>query len=183
MNIFVLHKDPFVAAKQHCDKHVVKMIVESAQMLSTAHRILDGVERICISNGRRYRRWFLSDSRERVMYKSVHTNHPCTLWTRESSKNYTWHYNLFVALCEEYTHRYGKVHATESKLVEVLSFLPDNLPCGDMTNFRLAMNSSPECISPDPIQSYRNFYKTKKKRFKMVWTKRQTPEWFIKEQV
>jgi len=178
MNIFVLNENPEIAAREHCDKHVVKMILESAQMLSTAQRMLDGTEQIQVRNRRKHRTWVLPDARENQMYQAVHMNHPCTIWTRESSDNYYWHFELFVALCEEYTHRYGKTHVTETKLIDALADCPNSIPIAGMTPFRLAMGSNPECMGPDPIQSYRSFYKTKQKRFKMVWTKRPAPKWF-----
>ena len=96
MNIFYLDSRPHVAAKDHCDKHVVKMILESAQMLCTAHRELDG------------------DVPD-VFYKSTHKNHPSTIWARSKAGNYRWLYDLFVSLCDEYTYRYGKVHLSDKK--------------------------------------------------------------------
>ena len=82
VNIFVLDKDPVTAARTQCDKHVVKMIVESGQMLSTTHRVLDGVEYIDRTrNGRRIKRWRLPDNREQFLYKGSFVNHPCTKWT------------------------------------------------------------------------------------------------------
>ena len=181
MNIFVLDNNPVQAAIQQCDKHVVKMIVESAQMLSTAHRILDGIpHEEKTSNGRKIVRYRLSLFDD-VYYQSVHPKHPSTLWTMESSSNYEWHWEHFVALCEEYTHRYGKVHSTDKKLRTILKVPPTNIPIGPLTPFRLAMGSNPECVDPEnPVQSYRNFYMTKQKRFKMVWSSRPVPEWFKK---
>ena len=92
--------------------------------------------------------------------------------------NYRWHYVHFKALCNEYTYRYGKVHATQKYLLDDLARLPDNIPVRKMTPFKLAMASFPECIVEDPVESYRNFYQTKQERFKMAWTKRPQPEWF-----
>ena len=181
MNIFVLNEDPIIAAQEQCDKHVVKMIVESAQMLSTAHRMLDGVmdKRKSNSGKTMSKYWALSDGREDCLYKAVHMGHPCTVWTMESSANYRWHYTHFVALCEEYTHRYGKVHMTDTKLRYVLQAIPKNIPNIDRTPFKLAMGSNPECMLPDPVESYRKFYKTKQARFKMSWTKSKIPDWFL----
>jgi len=180
MNIFVLHKDPVKAAQDQCDKHVVKMIVESAQMLSTVHRMLDGTTetRPSKSGKTMVKYWKLDDRRENLLYKAVHMNHPCTVWTRESSSNYRWHYEHFVALCREYTYRYGKTHKTEELLGLELGLLPKNIPIGDYTPFKLAMGSNPECMFTDPVKSYRAFYKTKQERFKMEWTKREVPGWF-----
>ena len=105
MNIFILNNDPVIAAQEQCDKHVVKMIVESAQMLSTVHRMLDGVmERRPSKSGAKLQYWKLDDEREDLLYKACHFNHPSTVWTRESCCNYTWHYNHFIGLCDEYTY-------------------------------------------------------------------------------
>ncbi len=181
MNIFVLDSDPTTAAQLQCDKHVVKMIVESAQMLSTAHRILDGTVQIGPSkSGKRmvkHYRLFEDPEYDSILYKAVHNNHPCTVWTMESDTNYRWHWDHFVALCDEYTYRYGKIHAT-SFLKSPLWTLPHNIPKGPLTPFKLAMKANPECMFQDPIKSYRAFYQTKQDRFKMVWTKRDTPDWF-----
>ena len=178
MNIFVLDKDPKVAAKEHCDKHVVKMIVESAQMLSTAHRILDGTPVKKPSKSGKTMQWHyeLTDERDHKMYKAVHMKHPCTLWTMESSENYHWHWRLFNSLCDEYIFRYKKVHKTDYLLRGALLQEPQNLPQGELTPFRLAMFE--DCKGPDPIESYRTYYHAK--QFKMVWTKRPTPKWWTK---
>ena len=179
MNIFILDNDPVIAAQMQCDKHVVKMVVESAQMLSTVHRMVDGVmERRPSKSGSMLQYFYLDDDREDLLYKACHFNHPSTVWTRESMHNYRWHYVHFAALCDEYTYRYGKVHSTDAKLRKALSKLPQNIPIKKMTPFKLAMASFPECITEDAVESYRNFYMTKQKRFTMAWTKRPQPEWF-----
>lgn len=181
MNIFILDKNPIQAARLQCDKHVVKMIVESAQMLSTAHRMLDGdVTKIPSKSGKRMvKAWTLPDEREDTMYKAVHMGHPCTVWTMESVENYRWHHEHFVALCDEYEYRYGKVHATDKLLRYWLHQPPKNIPKVSMTPFKLAMGIAPECINEaDPVGSYRSFYQTKQDKFSMVWTKRKTPDWF-----
>lgn len=180
MNLFILDKDPIKAARLQCDKHVVKMIVESAQMLSTAHRMLDGTleARPSVSGKTTIKYWKLPDNREEYLYKAVHTGHPCTVWTMENNQNYNWHLIHFIALCDEYTYRYGKVHSSEA-LKPYLCNMPNNIPVGTITPFALAMKSNPECmIKGDPVTSYRKFYNTKKARFKMTWTKRDIPEWF-----
>ena len=181
MNIFILDEDPRIAASMHCDKHVPKMVLESAQMLSTAHRMLDGVETKRRSrSGKTMSKYFmLSDVREHHLYNAVHFNHPCTVWTRESTQNYLWHYELFIALCDEYTKRYGKLHLTDRSLREYLKPTPNNIPDIEMTPFRLAMKSNPECMNEStPVESYRKFYMTKQERFKMEWKNAQTPYWF-----
>jgi hypothetical protein len=181
INLFVLDKDPVKAAQLQCDKHIVKMVVESAQMLSTAHRILDGVEemRPSKSGKRMVKYWRHRNSNlENVLYRVAHQNHPCTIWTMRSNNNYNWHYVHFVALCEEYKYRYGKTHLTDTKLREVLSTPPTNIDVGYLTQQPLAMKSNPECMFEDVVKSYRAYYQTKQDRFKMVWTKREIPEWF-----
>jgi hypothetical protein len=186
MNLFILHEDPVIAAQMQCDKHVPKMIVESGQMLSTAHRVLDGIldRRPSKSGKTRVRYWDLYLGRddlegELLLYKAVHVGHPCTQWTMRTSANYGWHYEHFIALAQEYTYRYGKDHKTAVDLGAALYNKPDNIPPGPLTPFELAMKANPECmIKNDPVQSYRLFYQTKQERFKMVWTKRNRPEWF-----
>ena len=162
MNIFVLDRNPITAAQQQCDKHVVKMILESAQMLCTAHRVLDGDE----------------PADRFGLYKKAHTNHPCSIWVRESMHNYRWLWVHMMALGEEYTYRYGKVHKSIQKLGKKLERLPHNIPRGKMTEFKLAMKQYPECMKEDTVESYRLYYQTKQDKFNMVWTNRDIPEWF-----
>ena len=181
MNIFILDKDPVIAAQLQCDKHVVKMIVESAQMLSTAHRMLDGTIQIAPSkSGKRmvkHYRLFDNLDLDETLYKAVHYKHPCTVWTMESDLNYDWHWVHFKALCDEYTYRYDKVHSSE-RLLQPLRIRPKNIPKGKLTPFKLAMKANPECMLENAVLSYRAFYQTKQDRFKMVWTKRSKPGWF-----
>lgn len=179
MNMFYLHPDPIIAARMQCDKHVNKMIIESGQMLSTSHRMLDGdIEvRPSKSGKRMVKYWKLDGNKENILYKAVHMHHPCTEWTMESLENYDWHYRHFIALCDEYTYRYGKVHKTDTVLRDILKTPPKNLTKILRTPIRLAMKSNPECMFPeDPVKSYRMYYKTKVNKFKMVWTKRPKPE-------
>ena len=154
MNIFFLHRDPEQAAKEHVDKHVVKMIVEYAQLLSTAHRMLDGTEYTDYSkNGRKIKRYRLENpNKEKVIYKACHYNHPSAVWVRENRLHYQWLYRLFKKLGHEYTHRYDKVPP--------------------------AMKHYPDCIVPgDSLQSYKNYYIVAKAYF-AKWSKRKTPQWF-----
>lgn len=184
MNLFILDHDPAIAAKMQCDAHVVKMLLESAQMLSTAHRLLDGRMSISLNEkNRKVKTWSLADDPELdcILYRAVHVNHPCTKWTIESLFNYKWHYKHFVALCEEYKFRYGKIHKSDKLLRELLVRIPINISSRPQTPFVLAMNSNPECKNlDDPVASYRAFYQTKQQRFKMNWTHRNMPDWFIK---
>ena len=181
MNIFVLDMNPQTAAQMQCDKHVVKMIVESAQMLSTAHRMIDGyLEKRPSKSGKRMVDYWVHPDKEKeeVLYKAVHHKHPCTVWTMESVYNYRWHYDHFCALLDEYTYRYGKKHGTE-KLRFWLAPVPRRIPQVKWTEFPLAMQHEPQCIHEgQTVRSYREYYQTKQDRFKMVWTKRPVPEWF-----
>lgn len=176
MNIFYLHNDPKLAARMHCDKHNVKMIVETAQLLSTAHRINDGVQRTELSeSGRRVKRWVIDNHKDALLYKATHPNHPSAIWARQSKQNYKWLYNLFVNLLDEYTFRYGRQHLSE-KLKDVLSETPKNI--SDKGFFDPPPAMPDYCkVKGDSVQSYRNYYINEKKRF-AKWTKRETPYWF-----
>lgn len=175
MNIFYLHPDPKICAQMHVDKHVVKMILEYAQLLSTAHRMLDGTEYIDASSGRRIKRWRLPDpDLEQHLYKASHVNHPSAVWVRQSNNNYHWLMCLFQELLLEYTHRYGKHHSTE-RLVYWLRNTPTNIPDGDFTQPTPAMPD--EYKVPDSVQSYRNYYIGAKNKM-ANWKKRSIPEWY-----
>ena len=178
MNIFYLHKDPDICAEYHCDKHVLKMIIEYAQLLSTAHRMLDGVEEKVLSNsGKRMVTNFKLDyKRDTLIYKVAHANHPSSIWVRSSSEHYMWLWKLWHYLCVEYTNRYGKVHMTWKKLRGELSGLPDNI------DYNVGFQEPPQCMHEeckreDTISAYRIFYKAHKREF-ATW-KNGTPTWFI----
>ena len=129
MNIFYLHTDPKRCAEMHNDKHCVKMILEYAQLLSTAHRVLDGIHTVGHStSGRKKSTYVLSDSRDSILYSATHISHPSAIWVRQSAKNYVWLQNLLVELCLEYTYRYGKVHKVQSSgLSGALHAIPNNI--------------------------------------------------------
>lgn len=165
MNIFFLSNDAYEAAKMQADKHVVKMILESAQMLSTAHRIIDGNEK-----------FELPDDRDELFYKATHRNHPSAVWCRTSVENYNWLVDHFDGLLKEYTHRYEKEHKS-GRLLYQLQSPPLNLEEWDWTQ--------PPCCMPDEfktdsyVDSYREYYR-KAKSHLHKWTKREPPDW-IKE--
>lgn len=141
MNIFYLHQDPHEAAKLQYNKHVVKMILESAQMLCTAHHHYE--------NG------------DNVPYKKAHYNHPSTRWVREDVHNYMWLYDHMIALGKEYKKRYGKTHLSIEKCLWPLSQAPPGIP-------EINMTKMPQCM-PDEykdecsIQAYWNYYINDKK--------------------
>ena len=183
MNIFYISEDPVQAAQWMVDKHVVKMILESAQLLSTAHRVLDGMEQVrqrlvpgTLENPkyRKHKVWFLPDNRESILYQATHINHPSAVWCRESIQNYTWLSEHLLALLDEYTFRYGKRHAC-SEIAYHLQSPPMNLKKYDMTPMPSAMADEYK-ISDDPIVNYRNYYKLGKARMHS-WKNRQPPEW------
>ncbi len=176
MNIFKLSECPIDSAEMMVDRHVVKMIIETAQLLSTAHRILDGTVYLDkTSNGRSIKRWLLPDSREGVLYKASHVNHPSNIWARKTNNNYNWLYSHFVALCNEYTFRYNKTHATDEKLSKVLRRLPDNIEVGYFTPLPQAMPD--QYKRENVVEAYRAYYIGEKNGF-AKWTKRQAPFWW-----
>jgi hypothetical protein len=181
MNIFHVDTDPEICAKQMCDKHVLKMVIETAQLLSTTHRVVDGyMYEDKTKNNRNIKRWHYPEKEmETKLYKSCHVNHPSTIWTRESSSNYAWLYTHFVALCDEYTHRYGKVHATDTKLRNILSQTPQKLLQGEVTELTEFKQCMPDyCKRKDPVEAYRVYYMNEKRSFAR-WTKRNIPSWYI----
>lgn len=160
MNIFYLDNNPSVAAQAMTDKHVVKMILESAQLLCTAHRVLDGEPVIQRSvNGRRLTR-YSHPTLDDVLYKSTHINHPSGVWVRESKANYLWLYEHFLTLCSEYTNRYNRTHATYERLGILLRATPLSLTSAPFTPIKLAM-PKPYHL-PDPVESYRVYYEAEK---------------------
>ena len=151
MNIFVLDTDPATAAKMSCDKHVIKMILESAQMLCTVASNYGFV----------------------APYKATHKNHPCTLWTAKSRQNWQWLVDHSLALCAEYTNRYGKVHKTQQH-IEWCSGLDIDLPTGGLTPFAQAMPE--QYRNSDVVEAYRAYYHGEKAKF-AKW-KLKTPDWW-----
>lgn len=160
------------------DRHVVKMIVESAQLLSTAHRILDNqiVESV-IPEGktRKITRYVLPDAREHTLYKATHANHPSAVWCRQSIENYNWLVDHFHALMNEYTYRYEKTHKCSGELAYMLASPPMNLKHYDWTPMPSCMDEQ-YIISNDPILNYQNYYKNGKKHIHS-WKNRKPPHW------
>ena len=184
MNIFYLDSDPRKCAEWAVDKHVVKMILEAAQLLSTAHRVLDGVETTIrlptISDPNKWRNkklWILDDpSRNQMLYAATHGNHPSAKWVRESNNNYNWLWCYLYEHCKEYTHRYGKIHKVQSSgLLAMLGTPPKNIPIGYKTQPPSAMDAK-YLISEDARDNYRNYYKHGKAHLHS-WKNREPPEW------
>ena len=184
MNIFYLDREPKTCAEMHCDKHVVKMIIEYAQLLSTAHRLLDGTQDVekryvlgsLPARWRHIKVWkHPSEYMDKGLMRASHINHPSNIWVRESKENYQWLCQMWLWLMKEYTHRYGKHHACENR-VEYLMDAPKNIPSKAFTDPTPAM---PEyCkVKNDSLSSYHKYYIQEKVRF-AKWTARQMPAWY-----
>jgi len=176
MNIFFLDRSPEICAQQHCDKHVVKMIIEYAQLLSTAHRVIDGSSYIHLTeNNHKIKRWKLDDDRDQILHLAAHVNHPSNIWTRTSTSNYNWLYDMWRHLLKEYTYRYDKIHSNE-RLIFALAKPPNNLKFDKWIEPPRAMDDIYKLEGV--VESYRNFYLNSKSRFAR-WTKRDIPDWYI----
>jgi len=154
LNIFVLDKDFDKCARYHNNRHTVKLILELAQLMSTAHHVLGSPV-------------------ASKLYKPTHVNHPCSKWVRESSANYEWIYNLFLALCKEYSYRYGKEHKTHKLYKDLLAVNP--CPDGVLTEFAQAMPD--DVKSGDVVTAYRQYY-INYKRHLASWKGRGVPGWW-----
>ena len=159
MNIFLLDWDVRKSAEYHNDKHVVKMILETAQLLCGAHHMTPQVT---------------PHVTPQAPYKLSHKNHPCAIWARESLTNYLYLAELGLELCNEYTFRYGKRHKSQ----DVIEWCIINKPSINDIGFTEPPKAMPdEYKVDDVVESYRNYYKGAKKSFS-VWKKRPIPEWF-----
>ena len=192
MNIFFVHENPVIAAQSLVDRHCVKMILESTQLLSTAHRLLDG-KQITINkyvNGslparwRKVKRWQLMDKREDILYQATHINHPSAIWARTSVENYNWLLEHLFALITEYNYRYGKIHAC-ARLKDMLRFPPTKIRISEFFAPTPAMPGELKVLAENPVpgrkydslKSYHKYYLTEKIRF-AKWKNRNIPEWF-----
>ena len=157
MNIFALDHCPIRSARMHCDKHVIKMILEYGQLLSTAHHVL-------------------KTPYAHEFYKPSHENHPSAIWTRAAARNYEWLYVCFAELCKIYNEATGKTHATFTKLHPLIAVPPANMPSKPRTPFAQAM--PPKYKNRyHPIEAYQAYYCYEKARF-AKFTYNPTPDWF-----
>ena len=159
MNIFRLSNDALNAARMLCDKHVPKMIVETAQLLSTAHRVLDGTKSLDPS-GREH--FVLSGHREHELFKSTHINHPCAIWVRETIGNYSWTFRHFQGLLATYEQRWDRKHSL-NRMLTSLRHNPENMGAGEET-------PAPQCMpemyrGEDVVEAYRRYYIAEKASF------------------
>lgn len=157
MNIFLLDLNQKKSARYLCDKHCIKMVLESAQMLSTAHHVM-------------------SEYTE-GLYKPAHINHPSSIWTRESEENYMWHYEYFCYMAEEYEERYGKEHLSYLLFKNRLKHPPEKIVTKEKTEFRLAMPDKYK--QKDPVQAYRDYYIGEKLRLAHWSLPSQIPNWIL----
>ena len=152
MNIFFLDNDVRKCAQYHNDKHVVKMILETAQLLCGAHWVVGGD----------------------APYKLSHKNHPCSIWVRESLSNYLLLCELGLELCNEYTYRYGKRHKSQ-EVIEWCVVNKLNIPDIGLTEQPMSMPDQYKTNSV--VESYRNYYMGEKSGF-ASWKNREVPNWF-----
>lgn len=190
MNIFYIARSPRAAAQAHCDKHVVKMILETAQLLSTAWHVAapDSVSTDTVATDPLFRSWMPNDAKfqhgvayylgNQKIYAPTHEHHPSALWVRESRAAYDWAWQLGQELLDEYTYRYGREHASRHAL-RTLEFPPPGLPDDPLTEPPVAMPD--HCVVEvdgyvDALASYRNYYRTEKARM-LTYTRRPPPDW------
>lgn len=194
MNIFYLDRTPLAAARAHCDKHVVKMILETAQLLSTAWHVLapQCVSSDWVATDPYFRSW--ADDRETEfksrsvvcyylgnhrIYARTHENHPSAMWVRETAEAYDWAWRFGQELLAEYSYRYDRVHAS-APILAALEGSPPGIPDGPLSEPNVAMPD--HCIVTDAegyvdaLASYRNYYRTEKVRM-LTYTKRRPPDW------
>lgn len=190
MNVFYLDRNPVIAAQMQCDKHVVKMSTEAAQMISTALLLLfpDRVDR-------------------NRLFREAYVNHRANVWLRRCARNLVWLTKHGISLCEEYTYRYDKEHKSESVLRYASEFL-SSLSTTDLGSAQLPlystnlegkayisvplcmpeeyyppeefMTENKECtVLPLAVASYRRFYLAEKSSF-AKWNKRpeRKPNWY-----
>lgn len=182
MNIFVLDTNPKIAAKYHCDKHVVKMILESAQMLSTVHWLhllnLRGKSTKDFKRIKDAKSWLYDNTckSQQPPYKMTHINHPCTIWAGNTIKNYKWLVSLLFYLCKEYTLRYKKIHKTAYYIKWFIKNIPVGIKKEKLEPFAICMDNSYK-VSNCPVQCYRNYYIKGKSHF-AKWKYSIQPYWY-----
>jgi len=188
MNIFALHPHPRKAARWHVNQHVVKMLLETCQLLYTAHWILfypdlaEYTSAIKFSKAQKQEEvpeymWSapVCVSTQEPTYRPCHPHHPCAVWTRQCSGNYLWLAQLGLELAKEFRHRFGSEHACEVHIQWLADNLPLSIPMAPRKGFAIAMDESYR-ISKDPIRCYRNYYRMGKVTLHK-YTKRHSPHW------
>ena len=164
MNRFIINHTPTTIAKDLCDQHITKMVLEEAQMLCSAVRT------------------HAPDYAERYgLYKMAYQNHPCSVWVRETRANYTFGLSLLQAMSYEYTERYGKIHKS-SRLVTALKYADEFMPEGGLTPHPQCFSGHDQCKTnePWPVEAYRRFYAVDKLKFARYNKGRNMPNWLHK---
>jgi len=157
LNIFALDTNPQKCAEWHCDKHVVKMILESAQMICTTHHLHPRIKQYY-----------------EIPYKCTHTFHPCTKWVRESLDNYLWLFELISSLNNEYKKRFN--HVQNHKSFDAVKTLPlPNIKSIGLTPFAQAMPDEFKQTS-NPCENYKLYYKLGKKDI-LKYNHSEMPNW------
>ena len=167
MNIFGLDESPVTSAQMQCDKHVVKMPLETAQMLCSV-----------------WHRYGLAD---KIPYREAHKNHPCTLWAGDSAENYEWLWQHGMELCFEYTRRYNKIHKCQQVIMDLDKFHVSLFDYCDTNG-----TPHPQCmpdeykstelrIHSNTVRAYRRYYVNAKKSIAKWEKSRPMPQWFTKE--
>lgn len=193
MNLFILNLDPKLAAQDHADKHVVKMLLEACQLLYGVHWVTEYPHllnfKYSVKLAEEQKKLPIPESLqtapksltrpEEPGFRPVHLQHPCAEWVRESVGNYYWACQLALGLAEEYTYRFGsksnKAHSCEAHALWLLNNIPD-LPLLDQTPFVQAMYD--EFRQEDAVEAYRAYYRgSKGERGLLKYTKREIPEW------
>ena len=178
MNVFYLSAYEDMCAQMHCDSHCSKMIIEYAQLMSTAHRTMDGeLYYGRTKSGAKIKRWKMDDDvMETTLYKASHINHPSAIWVRQSRANYRWLYRMWTELNTEFMYRYNKnvPHESYRKLQLLLGTEPTNLKEGFFTEPTPAMPN--DVKNQSSVVAYRDYY-IKYKQHLAKWTKRDIPQW------
>jgi hypothetical protein len=190
MNIFVLHPNQRKAARWHVDAHCIKMLLETCQLLYTAHWVLfythlqNYKSAVGLSRAQKQLEvpeymWSapVCDTNGEIGYRPCHVWHPCAIWTRNSSGNYLWLAELGLELAREYRFRFRKEHSCEKHIKWLYDNLPLDIEMKPRIDFAIAMGDEYK-NSNDPIVCYRNYYKTQKSEKGIIkYTRRHKPHW------
>ena len=174
MNLFILSLLQKQIAEWMFDSHIVKIILEAVQVLSTAKRLVDPDDPICSPT---------RPLQEPQLYKIAHKNHPVTIWVRQSQQNYIWTLILVYEMHKEWRYRFGhtKEEYHKSFLVagQLLKHMPsaDKFPQQGLTPFAQAMPEEYK-VPGDPVKAYQQYYMSPQKSHLLKWTKRERPEFF-----
>jgi hypothetical protein len=154
MNVFAVDRDPVRAARALCDRHVVKMTLETAQILCTAARVR---------------------LRQRAPYRPTHANHPCVTWAATRRANWEWLVRHGLALADVYERRYGRVHPSRAVIAGMARAGP---PPSKGRRQRFAQVMPERYRGRDPVAAYRRYYAGEKARFATWKPPARPPRWW-----